>query len=176
MDDARILRRRAPGRTPQVEHEDSVSSPIHTRDREAGERMAGDKPYPLLEIRVPPAPRRRADLSIARAPSWVTASRNPSSTIGEAATRAASCAASEGAGSGRRFSLSGGKGPCRKAILSTHRQPRCAFARATITEALCCASSANALSTLSTKVAPATGASGSRLAARGGHCSSIGRA
>ena len=54
---------------------------------------------------------------------------------------------------GRRFSLSGGRGPCRKAILSTHRQPRCAFTRATITEALCCASSAKALSTLSTRVA-----------------------
>ena len=37
--------------------------------------------------------------------------------------------------------------------------------------ALCCASSANAPSTLSTSVEGATGASGSRLAARGGHCS-----
>jgi len=45
-----------------------------------------------------------------------------------------------------------------------------------ITEALCWASSAKAPSTLRTRVAAAAGASGSRLAARGGHCSSIGRA
>ena len=57
----------------------------------------------------------------------MTASRNPSSTMVEAAALAAACAASEGSGAGRRFSLSGGSGPCRKAILSTHRQPRWAF-------------------------------------------------
>jgi hypothetical protein len=96
--------------------------------------------------------------------------------MGEAAARAAASAASFGTGAGRRFSLNGGSGPCRKAILSTHRQPRCAFTRATITEALCCASSAKAPSTLSTRVAGTVGASGLRFAARGGHCSSIGRA
>ena len=177
MDGARVFRRRAGARTPHVEHEDRVAGAVHARNRAAGERMAGDQAPSLpLAFGRPRRPRRRADLSIARAPSRVTASRNSSSTMAEAAALAAASAASEGSGAGRRFSLSGGSGPCRKAILSTHRQPRCAFTRATITEALCCASSAKAPSTLSTSVAGTVGASGLRLAARGGHCSSIGRA
>ncbi len=100
----------------------------------------------------------------------------PSSSIRAAASRAAASAALEGTGAARRLVSRAGRGPCRKAILSTHRQPRCAFTRSTITEALCCASSAKALSTLSTRVAGTDGASGSRLPARGGHLSSIGRA
>ena len=43
MDGARVFRRRAHGRTPQVEHEDRVAGPVHARDRAAGERMAGDQ-------------------------------------------------------------------------------------------------------------------------------------
>ena len=63
------------------------------------------KPRSPFAVRAPAAPRRRADLSIARAPSRVTASRKPSSSIGEAAARAAASAASEGTGAARRFVL-----------------------------------------------------------------------
>src|ERR1700733_1464590 len=48
MDGARILGRRTHGRTPQVEHEDSVAGAVHTRDRAAGERMAGEQALPSL--------------------------------------------------------------------------------------------------------------------------------
>ena len=45
-----------------------------------------------------------------------------------------------------------------------------------VPDSLCCASRANAPSTLSTSVAGATGPSGSRFGGRGGHCNCKGLA
>ena len=76
MDGARVFRRRAGARTAHVEHEDDVAGAVHARDRAAGERMAGDQALVSLgRSGARSLPRRRADLSIARAPSRVTASR-----------------------------------------------------------------------------------------------------
>ena len=47
-DGARNRRRRAHGRTAEVEHEDGVAGPVHTRDRVACERMAGEQALPSL--------------------------------------------------------------------------------------------------------------------------------
>ena len=97
-------------RTAHVEHEDDVAGAIHAA-RSCGRQADGGRSSLNLsfEVRALAVPRTRADLSIARAPSRVTASRKPSSTIGEAAARAAASAAPEGARGARRFSLSGGQ-------------------------------------------------------------------
>ena len=146
--------RRAHRRTPQVEHEDSVARPVHARDRAAGERMAGDQA--LLSLcssgaRRPAQARRPVDRPRAE-PRHGVAQAVIHDRRGGGARGGFRRLGGDWRGRGAS-SLSGGSGPCRKAILSTHRQPRCAFTRATITEALCCASSAKALSTLSTRVA-----------------------
>ena len=170
MDGARVLRRSARQAIPACRARGSCCLLRSCARSAPSERMAGGQTLNLpSRSRARGAPRGRADLSIARAPSRTTASRKSSSSIDEAAARAAAWAASFGAGGMVRLSFSGGSGPCRKAIFSTQRQPRCAFTRAMMTAALCCASSAKAPSTLMTRVAGAIGASGSRLAARGGH-------
>ena len=153
-------------RAPQVEDQDLVAGAVHARDCAPGQRMAGTKPS---------GPPSRLGRAAARrgAPSCRSPARragrppraSPRSRFARRRRAPRLDAASDGIGATRRWSLSGGSGPWRKAILSTQRQPRWAFTRATMTEALCCASSANAPSTLSTSVAGFAGASGSRLAA-----------
>ena len=55
MDRPRVFRRRALGRTPQVEHENGVACPVHARNCAAGKRMAGDQvPSLPLEFERPP--------------------------------------------------------------------------------------------------------------------------
>ena len=124
--------------------------------RSCGRRADGGRTSPSLPLqfgRPPP----RAGGPTGRSPARRAASRRRATRHRRSARRRRARRLpprQRGLARARRFSLSGGSGPCRKAILSTHRQPRCAFTRATITEALCCASSAKALSTLSTRVAP----------------------
>ena len=82
MNGARVRRRRPNGRAPQVEDQDLVAGAVHARDSRArpadGGRPSLQSPF---TVRPRCGPARRADLSIARAPSRATASRKSSFSI-----------------------------------------------------------------------------------------------
>ena len=173
MDRAQLLRRRQDRGAAQVEHENLVADAVHPGDAAARQGAGGNAEclaVSSLANRAPhgPVDRPRAELrqGLAQAPRPRSAPR---------ARSPRACALALGAGGARRFPFSSASGPCRKAILSMQRQPRCALTRSTMIALACWASSAKAPSTRSTRVAGAV-SSGPRLAPRGGHWIWIGRA
>ncbi len=102
MDRARFGRRRQNRRPAQVEGQDLVADAVHPRHAASGERARGGRFRQLGSRR-----RRRASLSMARAPSRAKAPRNSSSAIGAASAAARCLAAALGAGGARAAGGSG---------------------------------------------------------------------
>ncbi len=158
MDGARLGGARRVGRVAQVEDEDPVARPVHPLNSPSTRGSVAqtvESPSPLARM-----PARRA-VDGARA--------EPRQGLAQGARRRLRLAAlprfrfrllARRRAAAGACCFNGGSGPCRNAILSTHRQPRWALTRSTMIAALCCASSANAPSTLRTSVAGAIGASG----------------
>ena len=173
MDGARFLGAAGAGAA-QVEDEDLVARAVHARDRAARKRMArrSRRYAPFAVGRSRPVHARR--WSIARAPSRVKASRNASSSMARRRCGGFRSASRAGRGTAllrerRQRSLPEGDfldaAPAKMSVdpRNDHRGAVLRFQRerAVHSEHQSCGGG---------------GASGSRFAPRGGHCSSIGRA
>ena len=176
MDRARLRGRDLGAGAAQVEHEDLIAGAVHAQDAAADRRESSPAQSHRLPLR---AAERRAVAR--RSPARRAASQRLAQIVVlDRARRAARASAqrrrSAAAARRRRFGCAG-SGPWRKAILPTQRQPRWALTRSTIDRRRRAAPRARRRRRCAAPASPArVGASGSRLAPRGGHCSWIGRA